>query len=140
MLAASASLTVIDKRHNVAAVVRDHSSKINKMVTTGFYSRARHPTYLGPIQSNFGIALALRTLWMLIPATLLSLMYYFGARQEEEYLTAQIQGRIQTVQGEKMKVSTEDSGQPSPFQNNRDMRLCNSRQVLKTTSSRAKYS
>jgi hypothetical protein len=140
LLAASDSLKVIGMRDNIALAVHEHPSKINKMVTTGFYSRARHPVYLGPIQSTFGIAFAIRTLWMLIPAILLSPMYYFDARQEEEYLTAQIQGPIQKVQGEKMKVSTEDSGQPSPFQNNRDMQLCTSRQVLKTTSSRAKYS
>ena len=66
----------------------DHPSKINKIITTGLYSRIRHPIYLGAIQFNFGIAFALRTLWMLIPAILLSLMYYFDARQEEKYLTA----------------------------------------------------
>jgi protein-S-isoprenylcysteine O-methyltransferase Ste14 len=58
------------------------------MITTGFYSRIRHPIYLGAMQFNFGMAFALRTLWMLVPAILLSLMYYFDARQEEEYLAS----------------------------------------------------
>lgn len=65
----------------------DHPSKITRVITTGFYSRIRHPIYLGSIQCNFGLVFAFRTLWMLLPAILLSLMFYFDARQEEKYLT-----------------------------------------------------
>ena len=66
---------------------RHHPSKITKVRTTGLYSRIRHPIYLGAIQLNFGLVLAFRSLWMLLPAVLLSLMLYFDARQEEKYLT-----------------------------------------------------
>jgi protein-S-isoprenylcysteine O-methyltransferase Ste14 len=65
----------------------DHPSEISKVLTTGFYSKIRHPIYLGSIQFNFGVMLAFRSLWMLLPAILLSLMYYFDAKQEERYLT-----------------------------------------------------
>ncbi len=65
----------------------DHPSEITKVITTGCYSKIRHPMYLGVIQFNFGMVFALRTLWMLLPAFLLSLMFYFGAKQEEKYLT-----------------------------------------------------
>lgn len=65
----------------------DHPSEISKVLTRGFYSKIRHPIYLGSIQLNFGIVLAFRSLWMLLPAILLSLMYYFDAKQEEKYLT-----------------------------------------------------
>jgi len=64
----------------------EHPSKITKVITTGFYSKIRHPIYLGAIQFNFGVVFAFRTLWMLLPAILLSLMFYFAARQEEKYL------------------------------------------------------
>ncbi len=64
----------------------EHPSQISKVITTGFYSKIRHPTYLGAIQFNFGIVIAFRSLWMLLPAILLSLMFYFAARQEEKYL------------------------------------------------------
>ena len=65
----------------------DHPSKIGKVMTTGFYSKIRHPIYLGAIQFNFGLVFGFRTLWMLLPAILLSLMFYFEAKQEEKYLT-----------------------------------------------------
>ena len=35
---------------------------------------------------NFGLVFAFRSLWVLLPAFLLSLMFYFNARQEEKYL------------------------------------------------------
>ena len=65
----------------------DHPSEISNVITTGFYSKIRHPIYLGAIQFNFGIVFAARTLWMLLPAVLLSLLFYFEAKQEEKYLT-----------------------------------------------------
>lgn len=65
----------------------EHPSEITKVLTTGFYSKIRHPIYLGGIQFNFGVVFAFRSLWMLLPAILLSLMYYFEAKQEEKYLT-----------------------------------------------------
>ena len=70
----------IHKQHDA------HPSKITKVITTGFHSKIRHPIYLGSIQLNFGIVFAFRSLWMLVPAILLSLMFYFAARQEEKYL------------------------------------------------------
>jgi len=71
----------IHKQHD------QHPRKISKLITTGFYSRIRHPIYLGGIQLNFGFLFAFRSILMVAPAVLLSLIYYFQARQEEKYLT-----------------------------------------------------
>lgn len=64
----------------------EHPKKISRLITTGFYSKIRHPIYLGAIQFNFGVFFAFRSFLMIIPAVLLSLMFYFDARQEEKYL------------------------------------------------------
>jgi protein-S-isoprenylcysteine O-methyltransferase Ste14 len=60
-----------------------------ELVTSGIYSKIRHPGYLGLILIYFGLALIFGVVWMLIPAFVFSVLTYLTAVKEEEYLKKQ---------------------------------------------------
>jgi protein-S-isoprenylcysteine O-methyltransferase Ste14 len=57
-----------------------------KLVTSGIYSKIRHPGYLGLILIYFGLALIFGIVWMLIPAAVFTVLTYLTAKKEEEFL------------------------------------------------------
>lgn len=57
-----------------------------ELVTTGPYSRVRHPIYTGVIAGMTGTALAL-SLWYLIVAAVLGGYFVYSALSEERYMT-----------------------------------------------------
>ncbi len=56
------------------------------LVTSGIYSRIRHPGYLGLILIYFGLAVIFGTVWMLIPAALFATLTGMTALKEERLL------------------------------------------------------
>lgn len=59
-----------------------------ELVTTGPYSRVRHPIYTGIIFGMVGTALALNV-WYLIIAAVLGAFFSYSAVSEERYMTEQ---------------------------------------------------
>lgn len=57
-----------------------------KIVTTGIYSRVRHPQYLGGLLAHVGISFLLSALYSLLSAPLMTLLIYLISRKEEEEL------------------------------------------------------
>ena len=62
------------------------SEEPKRLVTSGIYSKIRHPGYLGLILIYFGFALIFSIVWMLIPAVIFSVLTYLTAMKEEEFL------------------------------------------------------
>jgi protein-S-isoprenylcysteine O-methyltransferase Ste14 len=71
---------------------RDHqqahaqSQEIEGLVTSGVFSRTRHPMYLSLILMYLGLAIAWGVVWMLLPALFFSALTVLIAIQEEEFL------------------------------------------------------
>ena len=59
-----------------------------ELVTTGPYSKVRHPIYAGLISAMIGTALALSPLWLIV-AAILGGYFIFSATREEKYMTGQ---------------------------------------------------
>jgi len=57
-----------------------------KLITSGVYSKVRHPGYLGLILIYFGLAFIFGVVWMLIPAVIFTVLTYLTAIKEEEFL------------------------------------------------------
>jgi protein-S-isoprenylcysteine O-methyltransferase Ste14 len=72
--------------HRIHKQAHDKSQQINKIVTTGIFSKIRHPMYLGLIATFFGVSIAWGIIWMLIPSVIFSLLTVLIAFKEEEYL------------------------------------------------------
>lgn len=72
-----------EKYHKQA---HDQASEIKHIVTSGIYSRLRHPIYLSLIIMNIGIALAFNSWISLFFAIIFSLSWILTALEEEKYL------------------------------------------------------
>lgn len=72
--------------HRIHKQAHDKSQQIDKIVTTGIFSKIRHPMYLGLILAFFGVSIAWGVIWMLIPSVIFSLLAVLIALKEEEYL------------------------------------------------------
>jgi len=60
--------------------------KAEKIVTTGIYSRIRHPQYFGAILAHIGISILLSSLYSLIATPLIILYNYITSWKEESEL------------------------------------------------------
>ena len=72
--------------HRVHKQAHDQSHQIDEIVTTGVFSRIRHPIYLSLIIIYFGLMIAWGVVWMFIPFLLLVALTVITAIQEEELL------------------------------------------------------
>jgi protein-S-isoprenylcysteine O-methyltransferase Ste14 len=72
------------KKYSVQA--HQHSAEVKRLVTSGVYSKVRHPGYLGLVLIYFGFALGFAVVWMLIPAVIFTILTYLTAIKEEELL------------------------------------------------------
>ena len=72
--------------HRIHKQAHNKSEQIDEIVTTGIFSKIRHPMYLGMILGFLGISIAWGVIWMLIPAVLFSLLAVLISIKEEEYL------------------------------------------------------
>ncbi len=64
----------------------DQADEITHIVTTGVYSRIRHPLYLSLVFMNLGIGLAFGLVWTLIIAATTGVLAIMTALREEEFL------------------------------------------------------
>ena len=60
--------------------------KVDQLVTTGIYSKCRHPIYLVFILINIATFFLFGSLWLLIPIPFFIFMWYFEAKHEEGVL------------------------------------------------------
>ena len=72
--------------HKVHRQVHEQAERIEKIVTTGIYSKIRHPGYLGLILIYFGFAFAWCIVWIFVPVVIFSILTYLTAIKEEGYL------------------------------------------------------
>jgi len=62
------------------------AEEVEKLVTTGIYSKIRHPGYLGIILAYLGAALCFQNLLAIVIAVILAALHVLTAIKEEEYL------------------------------------------------------
>lgn len=60
--------------------------KPEKVITTGIYSKIRHPQYFGAIISHFGISILLSSFYSLLTTPLIILLIYLMSWKEEKEL------------------------------------------------------
>lgn len=72
--------------------VRIQTERGHAVIDTGPYAIVRHPGYVGGILHAFGIALALGSLWALIPAVIASLVLMVRTQWEDQVLQKELNG------------------------------------------------
>jgi len=72
--------------HRVHKQAHEQSRQIEELVTTGVFSRIRHPMYLSLILMYLGLAIAWGVVWMLLPSLLFSALTVLTTIKEEEFL------------------------------------------------------
>ncbi len=72
--------------------VRIQTERDHAVIDSGPYAIARHPGYVGGIVHAFGIALALGSLWALVPAGLASIVLVVRTRWEDQMLQEELNG------------------------------------------------
>jgi protein-S-isoprenylcysteine O-methyltransferase Ste14 len=72
--------------------VRIQSDRDHRVITTGPYALVRHPGYIFSSVLTFGIALALGSLWALLPAPLVVAAFVVRTRLEDATLQRELPG------------------------------------------------
>jgi len=72
--------------HRAHKQAHEQSLQIETIVTTGMFSKIRHPMYLSLILMYLGLAIAWGIVWTLIPSFFFSVLTVMTAMKEEEYL------------------------------------------------------
>jgi protein-S-isoprenylcysteine O-methyltransferase Ste14 len=72
--------------HRVHKQAHEQSGHIEGLVTTGVFSKMRHPMYLSLILMYLGLAIVWGVLWMLPASLLFSALAVLIAIREEEFL------------------------------------------------------
>jgi len=63
-----------------------HPQEVRKLVTSGVYSKMRHPVYLGRMLLNLGFLIIMPILPMLVVAIMFVIVWYLMALHEEMHL------------------------------------------------------
>jgi protein-S-isoprenylcysteine O-methyltransferase Ste14 len=72
--------------HRAHKQAHEQSRQIEAIVTTGMFSKIRHPMYLSLILMYLGLAIAWGIVWMLVPSFFFSALTVMTAVEEEEFL------------------------------------------------------
>jgi len=72
--------------HRIHKQAHEQSQQIEGLVTTGVFSKMRHPMYSSLILMYLGLAIAWGVVWMLLPALLFSVLTVLTTIKEEEFL------------------------------------------------------
>jgi protein-S-isoprenylcysteine O-methyltransferase Ste14 len=86
--------------HRIHKQAHEQSEQIERIVTTGVFSKIRHPMYLSLILMYFGMAIAWGIVWMLLPSLLFSSLTVFIAIKEEEFLSKRFGHRYEEYRRE----------------------------------------
>jgi len=74
------------KSCSVLGKPQSHPQEIRKLVTSGVYSKMRHPVYLGRMLMNLGFLIIFPIVPMLIVAIVFVIVWYLVALHEEMFL------------------------------------------------------
>lgn len=69
--------------------------KIKNLVTSGIYSKIRHPMYLGINFTLIGLMFLYHKIWFIIIVTLIVLYFFRRMHTEDKYLTKKLGKRYQ---------------------------------------------
>jgi protein-S-isoprenylcysteine O-methyltransferase Ste14 len=72
--------------HRAHKQAHEQSQQIEGLVTTGVFSKMRHPMYASLILMYLGLAIAWGIVWMLLPSLLFSTLTVLTTIKEEEFL------------------------------------------------------
>jgi protein-S-isoprenylcysteine O-methyltransferase Ste14 len=72
------------KKHGVQA--HQHRTQPRTLITSGPYSKVRHPGYSGLVLIYLGFVLGFAVVWMLIPAVIFTILTCLTATKEEQLL------------------------------------------------------
>ena len=72
--------------HRVHKHAHEQSQQIEELITTGVFSKMRHPMYVSLILMYLGLAIAWGVVWMLLPSLLFSALTALTTLKEEEFL------------------------------------------------------
>jgi protein-S-isoprenylcysteine O-methyltransferase Ste14 len=72
--------------HRAHKQAHEQSHQIEGLVTTGVFSKMRHPMYASLILMYLGLAIAWGIVWMLLPSLLFSTLTVLTTIKEEEFL------------------------------------------------------
>ncbi len=84
--------------------VRIQSDRGHSVITTGPYAIVRHPGYASGLPLFVGMALAMGSLWALIPAVVTTLVLVVRARWEDAMLQAELPGYQEYAQNVRYKL------------------------------------
>ncbi len=73
--------------HRVHKQAHEQSGQIEGLVTTGVFSKMRHPMYLSLILMYLGLAISWGVVWMLVASLVFSASTVLMAIREEEFLS-----------------------------------------------------
>jgi len=76
----------------LGGMVRIQKDRGHTVVTTGPYQYVRHPMYVGVILSVLGIPLVLNSLWALVPAGMIVVLFVIRTALEDRTLKAELEG------------------------------------------------
>jgi protein-S-isoprenylcysteine O-methyltransferase Ste14 len=83
---------VIRENAFLSRFVEVQKEKGHKVITTGPYRYVRHPMYVGVIILLYSIPVALGSLWTLLPATVLTLLFVIRTHLEDKTLHEELEG------------------------------------------------
>ena len=72
--------------------VRIQTERGHRVIDSGPYAVVRHPGYVGAVVMSVGVALALGSLWALVPAALVAVLLIGRTLAEEATLKAELPG------------------------------------------------
>lgn len=75
-----------------SSVVRIQTDRGHVVCDSGPYRFVRHPGYAGNVLALFGIALALSSVWTLVPAALASIIVVIKTELEDQTLKEELPG------------------------------------------------
>jgi protein-S-isoprenylcysteine O-methyltransferase Ste14 len=82
-----AGIWMHSQSHKVHSQAHDSKERIFKIITTGIYSKIRHPGYLGYLLGYIGVFFAIGSYSILIVSAIYTISFLYSIREEEKYLT-----------------------------------------------------
>jgi len=84
--------SVLRENAYLSRFVEVQKEKGHKVITTGPYRYVRHPMYVGLITLLYSLPVALGSLWTLIPASVLTLLFVVRTYLEDKTLHEELEG------------------------------------------------